>query len=312
MAFSQGSRTRLSFIEEVTFGTTPGGNFTEIPYNTHSLDLSKERVQGNEIVEDRIPRYDRHGNRTAGGDIAVDFRADAYDSFLESAMFSTWDTAPSSAPDELKVGTTPKYFSIEDYAADIDQARLFSGMAVSQASFSIRPNQMVATTFSMVGKNMTIGDSEKTVNSATLNQPFDAYSGDLEVSDNGTTTVAITSVTSLEFSINNSLNPTFVVGESTTPQLEYGMAQIEGTFTAYYEDELLINRFLNETETALRVSINDPSAANEYVFFFPKIKVNGAAVPVDNPQSRIITIPFVALYDDTEQSNLVILRPETA
>ena len=33
-----------------------------------------------------------------------------------------------STDDVLKVGTTPKYFSIEDYAADIDQARLFTGM----------------------------------------------------------------------------------------------------------------------------------------------------------------------------------------
>ena len=34
-------------------------------------------------------------------------------------MLSTWAT------NVLKVGVAPKFFSIEDYAADIDQARLF-------------------------------------------------------------------------------------------------------------------------------------------------------------------------------------------
>jgi len=151
MAFSQGSRTRLSYIPEVTFATTPAGNFTEIPFVSHSLNISKERVQSASIQSDRMPRHDRHGNTQAGGDISVELLAGDYDAFLESLMFSTWDNTPVAAPDELKVGTTLKSFTIEDYMADIDQARLFTGMAVSQASFSFAPNQMVNTTFSFVG-----------------------------------------------------------------------------------------------------------------------------------------------------------------
>ena len=107
-------------------------------------------------------------------------------------------------------------------------------------------------------------------------------------------------------------NPTFVVGDDSTPQLEYGRAVVEGSITSYWEDLSLVNRFLNETETAFSVAVNDPTGSNEYKFFFPRVKFNGATIPVDNPQSRIITIPFVALYDTTENSNLVIYRPETA
>jgi len=44
---------------------------------------------------------------------------------------------------------------------------------------------------------------------------------------------------------------------------------------------------------------------------FPKAKLNAADVSVDGPTSRLITIPFVALYDSTEGSNLVITRPDT-
>jgi hypothetical protein len=314
MAFSQGSRTRLSFLPEVTFGTTPAGNFTELPFTTHSLNLSKERVTGNDIQSDRMPRVDRHGNRTASGDIVVDLRNGNYDNLLESLMFNAWDSSPSSAPDELKVGTTLKSLSVEDYLADIDQAKLFTGMVVSQASFSMQPNQMVTTTFSMIGKDMSLSASEKTITAATINQPFDAYSGDFRIGNFDGALSALTAVTSIDFTINNNVNPTFVIGESTTPQLEYGRCEIEGTITAYIEDATLINRFLNETETAFDVSVNDPSGSNEYKFFFPKVKINSADTPVENPQSRLVTLSFVALYDDAvggEASNIVIYRPDS-
>jgi hypothetical protein len=301
MSFAQGSRSGLSYIVESTFGTTPVGNFTAIPYNTHSLNLTKDRVTGNEIQPDRMLRVDRHGNRQTGGDIAVDLRDGNFDPFLESALQNTWAT------DTLKVGSTPKYFSIEDAANDIAQYRVFTGMSVSSMSVSIAPNQMVATTFSMIGKDMTISGTGKTVDDATIAQPFDAYSGDVNIGNVGGATASAI-VTSIDFSIDNAMAPTFVVGDDATPFLETGMATVEGTFTAYFEDAALINRFINETETALNVSVDDPTGTNAYTFTFPKIKINGADVPVDGQTSRIITLPFVAMYDTTAATNLQIDR----
>lgn len=311
MAFAQGSRSTLSYIEESTFGTTPAGNFQNLPFNTHSLNLTKDRVAGNEIQADRMVRVDRHGNTQVGGDIVVDLRDGDFDTFLEAAMLSTWDTTPSSAPDVLKVGTTPKYFSIEDYAADIDQARLFTGMTVSSMAVSMAPNQMVTTTFGMVGSDMTISATQKTQDAASSAQPFDAYSGDLAIGNVASSSSAAI-ITAIDFTVNNSFSPTFVIGSASAPSLEYGMAEVEGTFTAYFEDAALINRFINEVESELIITVNDPSAANEYEFMFPRIKVNSADVGVDGPLSRLITMSFVAIYDSTEGTNFKISRPETA
>lgn len=311
MAFAQGSRSTLSYITETTFGTTPAGNFQNLPFNTHSLNLTRDRVAGNEIQADRMTRVDRQGNSQVGGDIVVDLRDGDFDEFLESVMLNTWDTSPSSAPDVLKVGTTPKYFSIEDYAADIDQARLFTGCTVSTMGVSMAPNQMVTTTFGIIGSDMSMSATEKTQDASSSAQPFDAYSGDLAIGNVGSSSSAAI-ITSIDFTVNNSFSPTFVIGSSAAPSLEYGMSQVEGTFTAYFEDAALINRFLNETESELVITVNDPSAANEYEFMFPRIKVNSADVGVDGPLSRLITMSFVALYDSTENTNFKISRPETA
>jgi Phage tail tube protein len=385
MPFSQNSRAGLSYVTEVTFGVTPGSpSLVSIPYNTHSLDLSKERVTGNEIQPDRMLRVDRHGNRSVSGDIAVDLRKGDFDVFFESCLMSafadsatvatltatssagtatityasttvpafpvgsaitvagvtpagfngTWTVTACTATSvsflngtagpqtvagtvrnrALKVGVTPKSFSIEDAALDITQFRLFTGMTVDTVAVSVKPNSMIATTFSMVGKDMTMSGSsvDAVKTTASTNQPFDSYSGTLSLGDAGAAMSAVALITGIDFSISNSLAPTFVVGSASTPQIEFGMCTVEGTITAYFEDAALINRFINETTSAFQVTVNDPSGASNYTFHFPRVKLNGATVPVDGPTgSRIVTIPFVALYDTAENTNIEIIRNPT-
>lgn len=298
MAFAQGSRSSLSYITETTFGTTPAGNFQNLPFTSHSLNMTKDRVEGTDIQADRMSRVDRHGNRQVAGDIVGDLRDGDFDELLESAMLSAWST------NVLKVGTTPKYFSIEDYAADIDQARLFTGCAVNSLAVSLAPNAMVTGTFGLVGKSMTMSATEKTQDAASGASPFDSYSGDLEI---GGSTSAI--VTAMDFTLTNSFAPTFVVGDDSAPALEVGNAVVEGTLSAYFEDASLINRFVNETETPLKVTVGDNAGTpNTMEFFFPRCKINSADVGVEGPTSRIVNLSFVALRDSTEATNLRITR----
>jgi len=300
MAFAQGSRSSLSYIVESTFGTTPAGNFTSLPFSTHGINLSKDRVAGTDIQADRMPRHDRHGNKQVSGEIVADLREADFDPFLESAMLSTF------SGNALKVGTTPKFFSLEDYASDIDQSRVFTGCTVSTMGVSIAPNQMVTTTFGIVGKDMSISGTQKTLTAASNNSPFDAYSGSLSIGDTGGTPSASAIITGMDFTLNNSFAPTFVVGSDSAPQLEVGRAEIEGTISAYFEDAALVNRFINETETELNVVVGD--GTNTLTFNFPRAKINSADVGVDGPTSRVISMSFVALYDTTDTTNFTITR----
>lgn len=304
--FSQGSRTSLSYVEETTFGVTPGTpSLTALPKATHSLGLTKDRVQGTDITPDRMPRTDRHGNRQVAGDIVGALRKGDYDPFLESAFMSSF------SGDVLTIGTTLKSFSIEDGFEDINQYRIFTGCAVSQASFSIKPNQEVTTTFSMVGKDMsgwTSTSVDPTKTPYSTNQPFDAYSGDLKIADSGSSLASLAVITALDFSINNNLAATFVVGSPSTPQLEYQNVTVEGTISAYFEDLSLFNRFLNETETALEFSVDDPTGANPYTFLMPRVKFNTGDLPLEGATSRMLSISFSTIYDTTEGTLLKLTR----
>jgi hypothetical protein len=303
--FAQGARTGLAYVVESNFGTTPvTPTLISIPYVSHSLNLTKDRVQGQEIIPDRMPRHDRHGNRQAGGDIVVQLGKGDFDPFLESAFFNTWST------NTLKIGTAPKYFTIEEQSLDITQFRKFTGMAVGFMAVSIAPNQMVNTTFSFVGKDSTIAATSVSASAptaASTNPPFDAYSGGIRIANTGGSLGATNVVTSLDFTLNNALAPTFVIGSSETPALEFGRAEIEGTMNVYFEDTAFINRFLNETETALEVITEAPNG-DKMTWLFPRVKINSFEVGVEGATSRQASVSFAALFDTVEGSSVTLTR----
>jgi len=295
MAFAQGSRSRLSVAAESSFGVLPTSPvFTDLPIRSHTLDLAKERLQGQDIRADRMQTIDRHGQRSVTGSIECDLRRGDYDFLLESAFFNTFDTN-----DHLTIGTTPRFMTLEDAALDIGRFRQFQGCLVNSASFSIAPNQMVQTTFDIVGRDMALANSTLGAPSAPLGyEPFDSYNGVLLEGGIGTND-DLCIVSSLQFSINNDVSPAHVIlcddNKDVAAQMQFGMATVEGTMTLYFRDSVMLNKFLNETESSLSVTVDDPTGANGYTFFMPRIKYNGASVPLSNMQSRLIEMPFVAL-----------------
>jgi hypothetical protein len=301
MVFAQGSRSQLTYVVENTFGTTPGSpTMIELPINTHSLGLTKQTVESGEIRSDRQIAVSRHGNKEISGDVVVEFRPDDYDNLLESALFGQWDSSG-----RLDCGITPQYLSIEDGMLDVSKYRLFTGCAVRQFQMSMAPNAMVTATFSFTGKGMSTSSSsaDDTPVAPSGFEPFDSFSG--EINEGGS---PIATVTSLDFTIDNGLQPTFVIGSPETPQLEYGRAKISGTMQAYFADLSLYNKFVNETESELNVSMTDGETGNTYTFYFPRTKYNGGDVPLANEQSRIMSVPFVALYDTGEDTSMYIVR----
>lgn len=293
--FAQGSRSRLSVAAEASFGVLPTSpSFQTLPIRSHSLDLTKERLQGQDIIGDRMQTIDRHGHRSVGGSIECDLRRGDYDLLLESAFFNTFDTN-----DHLTVGTTPQFLTFEDAALDITQFRRFSGCLVNTASFSIATNQMIQTTFDIVGKDMEMATATLGAPSDPEGfEPFDSYNGVALEGGIGTNDT-ICHLFGLDFSIANEVTPAHVIlceaNTDTAAQMQFGMATVEGTMTVYYKDAVLINKFLNEDDTQISVTVDDPTGSNGYTFYMPRVKLNGASTPLANMQSRFVEIPFVAL-----------------
>lgn len=301
----QGSRSGLAFVTEVTYGTSPTTGYTFLPFATHSLDLTKALVEGNDIRPDRMPRWLRHGTRGVSGSINSQLRKGDFDPFFESLFMSTFST------NVLKVGTAQKFFSIEDQALDgpagaTKQYRLFKGMSVSALNISVAPDQAVNARFDFIGRDMTQGSTSIQTLAATDdsdNPPFDSFNGAIQEGGSN-----ISNVTAIDLTISSDMSNAYVIGSNLAAEPEYGVLSVTGTLTVRYQDAVLINKFLNETTTSLSFEIDDVSNANPYTFLLPNIRYTGAAVPISGTKGRLVSLPFTALYDETSNTSIQLTR----
>jgi hypothetical protein len=301
----QGARSGLAIATEITYGTSPATGYSFLPFGTHTLELTKALVEGNDIRPDRMPRWLRHGTRGVQGSVNSQLRKTDYDSLFESLFMGAYAT------NILKVGNAQKYFSIEDQALDgplgaTKQYRLFKGMAVSAMNISLAPDQPVNARFDFVGRDMTQSSTSVQVAAPaddSDNAPFDSFNG--SITEGG---AVIATVTALDLTMSNDLSNAFVIGSNIAAEAEYGMMTVTGTITVRYSDAVLINKFLNETTTSLSFEIDDITNANPYTFSLPNIRYTGASVPVSGTKGRLVTLPFTALYDETSNTNISLTR----
>lgn len=289
MALAQGIRSQLLAKTQTAFGTTAVGNYTKKKFVTHSLELKKSTVKSATIRSDREISDFRHTTKESGGDIVVELSLLDFEDLIASAMFNVF------ASGVINIGTTPQFLTLEDGALDISQYRLHKDVLVSKWVTKMTPGAIVTSTFSCIGSTMGQAASTGggTAIAAGTNAPFDSLTGQIwdDAAESGT---ALGIVTGLDLTVDNSAKAAFAVGNRAAAVIEYGPGDVSGQMTFFYQDAVMANRFINETEFGLSFALADPTA-HGYEFQFPRIKLTAAAVPVANPQSRIMTVPFQAL-----------------
>lgn len=200
-------------------------------------------------------------------------------------------------------GTTLKTFSFEREFADIGQYQFFKGCAVNSLSLEIQTNAMITGTMAIIGKEAVFtGTSSATGNETSGTcSPLDGFSGALK---EGNTNIA--TVTSISLQIENNIEPANVVGSDVASALVPGRINCTGTVSAYFENLTLLNKFVNETESSLQISLG--SGKGSYSLLLPRIKYSGGDNPADGEGPIMLNMPFQALLDPTTGTNVKITR----
>ncbi len=300
MAIASGSRHRLAAIAEVTYGTTPTTPaFTTLRHNSCNIGLSKDAVESEEIRGDRQITCFRHGNKSVGGDIEGELVYGEYDTLIEAALCGTWST------DVLKAGTTRRSFTIERTFQDITQFMRYTGCEVNTMSISIAPNSMIGVSFGFIGKDQSIAQTAiagSSYSTLTDTCQFDSFTATI---NEGGSPIAL--VTEMEVTLENGIEPQFVVGSSTTLRPSIGRCNVTGSITVYLEDQAMLTKFQNETESSLDITMTDPDG-NTFQIEIPKLKYNSGQPDVSGEGSVTVSMDFQAIYDSVDASNIVITR----
>lgn len=94
MTKASANRTGIRYVEESTWGTTPATpTLTELRYTGEGVNFDIETTTSNEIRSDRMTSDLVQTNQSTGGNIDFELSFDAFDDFIEAAMFNEFGSA---------------------------------------------------------------------------------------------------------------------------------------------------------------------------------------------------------------------------
>lgn len=217
---------------------------------------------------------------------------------------------------KLVNGVLARSFSIEQSYPDIDVAELFTGMRVGEFGISVPPAGIATCSIGFQGQNGVVSSGASAPYFAspaveTATGVLSGVSGSLSIAG-----AASAVVTGLDFSINNNLSSTPVVGSTFVPDIFYGRSVITGNVSAYLENTSLIDAFLNETEIDLAAQLDAAGAspAEFLCFRLHRLKLTGVSKTVGPDGGVIASFPFQALLRTGgtgtafDQSTMVVQR----
>jgi uncharacterized membrane protein len=111
-------------------------------------------------------------------------------------------------------------------------------------------------------------------------------------------------VTNLSMDANNNYVNNYALGDRDPIETTQGNFTLSGTLSAYFIDETLYNKFLNESVSSLTVNYTDLDG-NTLDITIPAFKYGGAGLPVQ-PESMVLEMPFTAHYDSVSGTTLMI------
>lgn len=295
----------LYAVAEVTRGTTPATPaLSKVRHTACTLGLSKETNKSEEITGSRNLADFRHGNKQVGGDINFELSAGSFDLFLQAVLMGTW------ALDILKIGAVRRPFSLLRHFSDLSGGsnpwHVFTGCEFNKLSLKLTPGKIITGSFGLIGKDMNdpaaLAPVGSTYPAASATPVMDAFTGSLEVD-----AVGVSIVTELTLNIENGISPDFVLFSDTSELPTLGEANISGELGIRFINSDMMQRFIDETETALTFTIED-SLGNTYDFKLPKVKLNGGQPDTSGTGPINLKIPFQAIHDSTLGTTLQIER----
>jgi hypothetical protein len=164
---------------------------------------------------------------------------------------------------------------------------------------------MVTGSFNLLAKEVvamtgTPLDAEPTASQSEL--PFDGFSGTIK---EGGTTIGL--VTGLDFQLQNSLEALFVLGNRNAAGITAGRSNLTGTLSCFFQDTTMFNKFVNETVSSVEVVLGN-GTTKSYTITIPRLVYSGSDTAVSGEGPITLAMPFQALLDPTEGTNLKIVR----
>ena len=200
-------------------------------------------------------------------------------------------------------GTTKKSFSLEKNMSDVTQFMGITGARADGLSLSIASRQKVTGNYAFMGKSAglagaTIGSGA--YSAAPTNPVLNASANVARLLEGGAVLGTGVYVQKLDIQYSNNTRIIDGVGSNTAVEIGVGRFNCTGTMTALFESEVLFNKYLNHTLSAINAAIEDVNGAG-YMFSFPAVYyTNGDVIGAGNDDSVMADLEWEAIMHPTQ------------
>lgn len=218
--------------------------------------------------------------------------------FAEGPITGTTITAVGKQTWAPLTAHTRDYYTVEDWQSDITQSELFTDVILGMADYNLPSTGNATINLAGPGLNRSSGAVQilTTPTAETTSNVMAAVNGDLIV--NGT---VMANVTGLSIKIDGkAANMGAVVGANISPDIQRGIIEVTGQFTAFYQDGVLPGLFDAATQISLVFVIAaDSTATSDFIsIVIPNITLDGDSKD-DGDKAIVRTFPFTARLHPT-------------
>ena len=305
MGTARGYKSECVLDFETTFGEDPASPAGLImPLNTMGVRSQRNKTTPATIRGNRNPAAPFDGNLSVSGGIQAPVDTIATGHWLR-AMFGVPATTGSDPyTHTFTVGDTQPSLVLEkkfaDTAAAIKYAK-YNGCKIASWSMSVGGDGELVQDFDVAGADETLADAayDSSASSVSIDR-LNNFQASL--TEGGS---PLTIATDVDFTIDFGLDTDkYVIGGSgTLGDIPEGIIGVSGNLTALFQNDTLLNKAVNSTESSLVITLTDGDYS--LVITFEELQYSRNTPGIEGPQGVLITLPFTGYFDDGASSSAI-------
>lgn len=304
MAFASGSETRVAFIAETAWGTTPSTpTFQVLRGAEFGLRTNKQTGTSEELRADRNVTDEFLLGLGTSGPARGELSYGTYDDFMAAALMGSWSS------NVLKNGTTRSFFTVEETVelGATDSFSRFTGVYVNTMGLTINARAVVGINFGLMGK------SEGLATTAIAGSTYTAANTKaIQTASTGVASFTVASlsptVRSISLNIANNLRERPSVTTPYSAEFGLGRCDVTGEMEVYFESNAVYQAVLDHGGGAIACTIGTVTS-EKYTLSLPNVVfLDGERTPRRQDTDIMVRIPFRAKYSAGDAASLSITR----
>ena len=305
---AQGAQSKLVMAFESEFGTKPTTGGIVMPIISSSIKASQNLNDSTVIRGDRNPGAPFRGNIDTSGAVTppVDVIGIGYWlklAFGDPVSKVTGTESTKKAEHVFKIGNTMPSVTIEQGYPDVSTYQQFTGVRMSKMGFKFGGDSELTASIDLMGCSESI--TSTSFDSAAKTYVFTPFENLSATIKEGGQSIASILSCDIDFNFGLDGDSYAIGGQGFRTYIDPGIITISGTIKAFFQNQTLLNKAINGTESSLELSL--ANGKNSLMIKLPEITYERNSPGIDGPKGVNIELPFKAYYsDDAAQSAAII------